>query len=192
MDDKLGALVGQRIRRLRVQSGLGLREQARAIGMSASSLSALENNRGGISLRRLQQVAGHFGLHITDLLADSDQAGSNGRPVEVIRNCTAAVRGVRRGHGVVYQVVGSGKNHAIQPYFLSFDPGGGYGDDKISHVGEEFAYVLHGEVELLLGPKAHRLAQGDMVRFRTETPHAFKNASSVGMSVVIGAATPPW
>lgn len=192
MDDKLGALVGQRIRRLRVQSGLGLREQARAIGMSASSLSALENNRGGISLRRLQQVAGHFGLHITDLLADGEQSGADGHAVEIIRNCTASVRGVQRGRGVVYQVVGSGKNHAIQPYFLSFHPGGGYGDDQIGHVGEEFAYVLQGEVELLLGRKAHRLAQGDMARFRTETPHAFRNASSVGMSVVIGAATPPW
>jgi transcriptional regulator with XRE-family HTH domain len=192
MDEKLGALVGQRIRRLRVQSGLGLREQARAIGMSASSLSALENNRGGISLRRLQQVANHFGLHITDLLADSEQGVANGRPLEIVRNCTANAPGVQRGHGVVYQVVGTGKGHAIQPYFLSFDPGGGYGDDKIGHVGEEFAYVLQGEVELLLGRKAHRLAQGDMVRFRTETPHAFRNASSVGMSVVIGAATPPW
>jgi glyoxylate utilization-related uncharacterized protein len=131
-------------------------------------------------------------LHITDLLAETEQVGANGQPVEVVRNCTAAVPGVRRGHGVVYQVIGSGKHHAIQPYFLSFDPGGGYGEDKISHVGEEFAYVLHGEVELLLGPKAHPLAQGDIVRFRTETPHAFRNASAVGMAVVIGAATPPW
>jgi transcriptional regulator with XRE-family HTH domain len=53
-------IVGQRIRRLRMQAGRGLREQAREIGISASSLSDIENNRGGISLRRLQLVANHF------------------------------------------------------------------------------------------------------------------------------------
>jgi transcriptional regulator with XRE-family HTH domain len=192
MDDKLGALVGQRIRRLRVEAGMGLREQARAIGMSPSSLSALENNRGGISLRRLQRVANHFGLHITDLLAESDRSNPNGRPVEVFRNCATEVAGVQRGSGVLYQLIGRGHGHAIQPCLLSFEPGGGYGDDKISHPGEEFAYVLHGQVELLYGGKTYQLAQGDLVRFPTETPHAFRNASSVGVAVVLGAATPPW
>jgi uncharacterized cupin superfamily protein len=62
----------------------------------------------------------------------------------------------------------------------------------IAHPGEEFAYVLLGEVELLLGADVHRLAQGDLVRFRTETPHAFRNASSMGVGIVLGAATPPW
>ena len=39
----------------------------------------------------------------------------------------------------------------------------------IAHPGEEVAYVLFGEIELLLGDEIHRLSQGDLVRFRTET-----------------------
>jgi len=49
-----------------------------------------------------------------------------------------------------------------------------------------------GEVELLFGSEVHRLSQGDMARYRSETPHAFRNASSVGIALVIGAAIPPW
>jgi len=183
--------MGQRIRRLRTQAGKTLRAQAREIGIAPSSLSALENNQGGVSLKRLQLVAEHFGLHITELLGEPGVvAGAD--PVEIIRNCSATVRGVRRGRGVLYQLLGSGRNHTIQPYLLSFEPSGSYERDMIAHTGEEFAYVLQGEVELLIETEAHRLSQGDLIRFRADRPHAFRNASSVGVATVIGAATPPW
>ncbi|HEY7195612.1 MAG TPA: cupin domain-containing protein [Gaiellaceae bacterium] len=190
--DRLGAVVGQRIRRLRLQAGLGLREQARAIGIAPSSLSALEHSKGGVSLQRLQQVAEHFGLHLTDLLAETEGPATGTATVEVLRGAAASAPGVRRGRGVLYQLLGPSKGHQLQPYLLSFQPGGGYANDKIAHAGEEFAYVLQGEVELLAGDETHRLAQGDAVRFRAEEPHAFRNASTAGVSVVLGAATPPW
>jgi transcriptional regulator with XRE-family HTH domain len=190
--DRLGEIVGRRIRRLRMQAGLGLREQARAIGMAPSSLSALENSKGGVSLQRLQGVAEHFGLHLTDLLAETEPPDDGVETVEVLHGAAATAPGVRRGRGVLYQLLGASKGHQLQPYLLSFEPGGGYADDKIAHAGEEFAYVLQGEVELLAGDETHRLGQGDLVRFRTETPHAFRNASTKGVSLVLGAATPPW
>jgi uncharacterized cupin superfamily protein len=62
----------------------------------------------------------------------------------------------------------------------------------IGHPGEEVAYVLHGQVELLIGSECHQLGQGDLIRFGAERPHAFRNRSSVGVAMVIGAATPPW
>jgi quercetin dioxygenase-like cupin family protein/DNA-binding XRE family transcriptional regulator len=195
MDDSLRENLGQRLRHLREESGRGLREQAREIGISASSLSALENNTGGVSLQRLQRVANHFGLHITDLLAaPGDDIDGNGRPSkpELVRGWSTTVSGVERGAGALYQLLGHGHNHQIQPYLISFEPGAGYRNDPIAHAGEEFAFVVFGEVELLLGKESYVLGQGDAIRFRTETPHAFRNASELGMSIVIGAATPPW
>lgn len=172
---------------------MSVREQARVLGMSPSSLSELENARGGVSLRRLQQVADHFGLHITDLLAEDESPNGTGTVAtcEVIRS-VATVPGVSRGQGVRYQLLGSSRGHALQAAVVTFEPGGGYADDKISHPGEEFCYVVYGCVELLLGDDVHSLGQGDAVRFRAEVPHALRNPSTEGMAVVIGAATPPW
>jgi quercetin dioxygenase-like cupin family protein len=172
---------------------MSLREQARLLGMSPSSLSELENARSGISLRRLQQVADHFGLHVTDLVADEGSPDGIERTAqcEVIRSAAAAP-GVTRGHGVHYQLLGAGHGHALQAALVSFEPGGGDADDKVAHPGEEFCYVVYGSVELLLGEEVHILAQGDAARFRAEIPHALRNSSSDGMAVVIGAATPPW
>ena len=189
--DKDAVLMGHRIRGLRTQSGKSLRAQAAEIGIAPSSLSALENNQGGVSLKRLQLVAQYFGLHITDLLG-SAVVNEPDTAIEIIRNCAASVRGVPRGTGALYQLLGSGTGHAIQPYLLSFEPSGTFERDMIGHPGEEFAYVLQGEVDLVFENESHRLAAGDAVRFPTQRPHAFRNSSAVGYSMVVGAATPPW
>ena len=194
MDDELARIVGDRLKRLRVQSGVSLREQARTIGISASSLSALENSRGGMSLSRLQLVAQHFGLHISDLLV-SDQS-TNGRPddhrVEIIRRSSEPQSGVRRGKGTIYRLLGSGHGHDIQPATITFEPGGGYERDRMGHAGEEFAYVVFGDIELLHGKQTYRLGPGDSARFPATVPHAYRNGSDTEMAFMIAAATPPW
>jgi quercetin dioxygenase-like cupin family protein len=162
------------------------------MGISASSLSDIENSRGGISLRRLQRVADHFGLRLTELLAEPESSNGSGGPVEIIRDAPTHEPAVQRGKGVLYQLLGRPHGHALQPCLLTFEPGGTFEDDMIGHPGEELAYVLFGEIELLFGDEVHRLSQGDLARFGTETPHAYRNASTVGMAAMLGAATPPW
>jgi quercetin dioxygenase-like cupin family protein/DNA-binding XRE family transcriptional regulator len=194
MDEELAQLVGQRIRRLRQQSGTSLRRQAALAGVAPSALSALENGRGGMSLAALQRVAAEFGLSITDLLASPPETDGEApeTTVETFPGCSGTPTAVGRGKGALYQLLGAGQGHLLQPYVLSFLPGGGYGSDRMGHPGEEFAYVVMGEVELLLGDDVHELRQGDAIRFRTETPHSFRNASATGIALVVGAATPPW
>jgi transcriptional regulator with XRE-family HTH domain len=195
MDKELARIVGQRIRRLRQRDGTSLRRQAELAGVSPSALSVLENGRGGMSLAALQRVANHFGLSITELLAAPPKTdGSSDETallVELFEECAAMTVAVQRGDGTLYQLLGAGSGHLLQPYVLSFLPEG-YASDPIGHSGEEFAYVVVGAVDLLLSEEVHRLRQGDAVRFRTETPHSFRNASSSGIAVVVGAATPPW
>jgi transcriptional regulator with XRE-family HTH domain len=186
-----GVVVGERVRQLRRHAGKSLREQAEDLGVSASSLSMLENGRGGVSLTRLQLVARHFDLPVTDLLADpAPTAEAAGEP-EVFR-AGEPPAGVLRGDGTRYQLLGAPSGHDLQPYLLSFEPGGGFESDAIAHAGEEFAYVAFGRVELLHAGTALELGTGDAVRFRTDVAHAFRNPSKTSVAIVVGAATPPW
>jgi transcriptional regulator with XRE-family HTH domain len=184
-------VVGERVRHLRRQAGKSLRAQADDLGVSPSSLSMLENGRGGISLARLQLVARHFGLPVTDLLAEPAAAPNGAGEPEVFR-AGALPPGVPRGEGTRYQLLGAPSGHDLQPYLLSFEPGGGYETDAIAHAGEEFAYVLVGRVELLQDGAALDLGTGDAVRFRTDVAHAFRNPSETSVAIVVGTATPPW
>jgi transcriptional regulator with XRE-family HTH domain/mannose-6-phosphate isomerase-like protein (cupin superfamily) len=194
MSEELRELVAQRIKRLRMQAGRSLREQARRTGIAPSALSQLENQRGGLSLERLQRVAADFGLHVTDLLSDPNgRVHPNGEPpVELFRDCVASASGLTRGEGAWYQLIGAGHGHQLQPYLISFTPGGGYDGDLMAHPGEEFSYVVLGTVDVLIGDASHRLRSGDGIRFRADQPHGFRNASADGMAMIVGAATPPW
>jgi transcriptional regulator with XRE-family HTH domain len=193
LDDSLARIAGERIKRLRTQSGLSLREQARVLGISASSLSALENSRGGMSLGRLQIVAQHFGLHITDLLRPQENAQAAAEPdLEIFTRSARAKTSIRRGKDTIYQLLGSGHGHDIQPAIVTFEPGGGYQQDLMGHAGEEFAFVVLGDVELINGDEVHTLGPGDSVRFRASKPHGYRNASDTDMALIVTAATPPW
>jgi len=175
-----------------VQSGLSVREQARVLGISASSLSALENCHGGMSLGRLQVVAQHFGLHITDLLAPDEPVHGREVPgLEIFTRIDRSRTSIQRGTGTTYQLLGSGHAHTVQPAIVTFEPGGGYEHDLMGHPGEEFAYVVLGDVELLHGHEVHPLGPGESARFSALTPHGFRNASDTDMALLVTAATPP-
>lgn len=194
MADDLARLVGERIKQLREHAGVGVREQARLLQISPSSLSELENGNAGVSLSRLQVVAEYFGIRVTDLLAEDYGGDTTTEPtVEILRRSEQISHPTaRRGKGTNYRLLGSGRHHAIQPTLITFEPGGGYADDPITHEGEEFVYVIHGDIELLIGEEIHRLGPGDSARFGSTLPHAFRNASDANVAVAIAAATPPW
>jgi transcriptional regulator with XRE-family HTH domain len=193
VDEDLKTLIGRRAKALRLQAGRGLREQSRRAGLSPSALSQLENGRGGLSLERLQRLAADFDLHITDLFAE-DQAApeSTAEPLEITRNAVGETPAVDRGNGTLFQQIGATHGHQLQPYVMSFQPGSGWRAVWDVKPGEEFVYVLVGEVDLLLDDESHTLRQGDVARFRTDKPHGFHNASDRGPAIILGASTPPW
>jgi quercetin dioxygenase-like cupin family protein len=93
---------------------------------------------------------------------------------------------------VIYQLPAVSPHHLLQTALVSFQPGGGFERDKIAHPGEEIAYVLAGDIQLHLGDAVLDLAQGDLAVFKTETPHAYRNASQLGPAMLLTVATPPW
>ena len=191
--DRTGPRVGARIRHLRRLSGKSLRKVAAELNISQSALSTLENDRTGVSLQRLQLIAAYFGVTIVDLLADHDNADeTREKAVQVVRRAHVVTPSVSRGKGVLYQLPAASHKHDLQTALVSFQPGGGFERDKISHAGEEVVYVLAGEVQLHFGDQVLELAQGDLAVFRTDTPHAFRNASDEGPAMILAVATPPW
>jgi transcriptional regulator with XRE-family HTH domain len=185
--------LGARIRHIRKASGKSLRQVASDLDIAPSALSMLENDQTGVSLQRLQMISNYFGVTIVNLLADSESDGERHEPtVQVVRQAHSTSPSVTRGHGVLYQLPAAGGSHLLQTALLTFAPGAGYERDKISHTGEEIVFVTVGTVQLHFGDQVVDLAQGDLAVFRTETPHAFRNASEDGPAMLIAVATPPW
>lgn len=62
----------------------------------------------------------------------------------------------------------------MQPFLVEFDIGIEEDLPAIEHEGEEFIFILEGEVEAKIGDKLILLKQGDALYFESEVPHAFK------------------
>ena len=184
--------IGRRLRRLRANARRTQRQVAEELGIAPSALSMLESGRSGVSLERLQRIAQYFDVPLVDFftgVADTDGAKPQ---VKVIRQAHSSVPSVERGHGVIYQLPGAGFGRLVQSSLVTFAPGASYEHHKLAHPGEELVYVLSGEVELLYADETIRLSQGDMAIFRTDTQHAFRNASKLGPAMLMAVGSPPW
>jgi transcriptional regulator with XRE-family HTH domain len=184
--------LGERVRALRKQRQLSLRQTALELDISPSALSMIENGTGTSSLKRLQHIADYFGVALVDLLADAAPPNSADPGLEVVRQCYSTVVGVRRGKGVWYQSVSGLPALKVQVSLLTFEPGGGYADDRLRHEGEEAHYVLLGSVVLLHGDERVTLDQGDLVLFKSQVEHSFENASRQGPAIVLSVTTQAW
>jgi quercetin dioxygenase-like cupin family protein len=76
----------------------------------------------------------------------------------------------------------------LEPMIVTIEPGGPL-EDAVAHDGEEFAYVISGELLYEVAGREHRLGPGDSVFLRSNTPHRLYNDGSV-TTVVISVVTP--
>jgi mannose-6-phosphate isomerase-like protein (cupin superfamily) len=77
----------------------------------------------------------------------------------------------------------------MEPHLFRIAPDAGSGE-SYSHEGEEFLYVLKGELHIRLDGTQYDLKQGDSFYFESATPHQWRNPGSKE-TWVIWVNTPP-
>ena len=65
-------------------------------------------------------------------------------------------------------------NTVMEPHLFRVAPKAGSGE-SYAHDGEEFLYVLRGELHIELEEERYRLQPGDSFYFESTTPHSWKN-----------------
>jgi quercetin dioxygenase-like cupin family protein len=80
-------------------------------------------------------------------------------------------------------------NTVMEPHLFRIRPDAGSGE-SYSHEGEEFIYILRGELEIALGGEQYRLKAGDSFYFESATPHRWKNPGR-RETFILWVNTPP-
>ena len=97
---------------------------------------------------------------------------------------------VSRGDGVQLEaVIPTASGHLLSGYINHIERGGG-SEGLIQHEGEEFGYVLEGEIELNVAGRPYRLNEGDSFHFRSERAHSYRNVGRK-KARVLWLNTPP-
>lgn len=159
--------VGPRLKHLRLRRDVTLTTLAAETGISASTLSRLEVGLRRPTLEQLLPLARYYGVTL-DSLVDAPRT-ANPRVDLRPMSCTDGsiiIPLTRRPGGIqAYKFVLPTGNDGTVPALRS-------------HEGYDWAYVLNGNLRLVLGDQDLILQAGEAAEFDTRTPHWFGATSS--------------
>lgn len=181
--------IGGRLRHARLVQGYSLHEVAGFAGVSESYVSKLENNKVQPSLSTLHRLANALNTNIGALVAETSESEG---PVTVVSS----------GQRPEFCVSGDGGNKKIiLQKLVPSTPGSllqinihviatGAEEDLIRHAGQEFGFVLEGELELRVDGHTFDLSAGDAFSFDSHLPHGYQNTGDRTVRV-LWVNTPP-
>jgi transcriptional regulator with XRE-family HTH domain len=161
---------GDSIRRLRQSHHMSLGDLAEKVNTSRSFLSQLEQGKTLPSLMTLKSIASAFGVTVGSLV---DEPQTDKSPV------------VRQGErpkvdhlqsGMIIEALTFRDIHkTLQPLLVKMEPGANSGTEGYTHTGQEFGYVVHGQLLVELEGQKYELKAGDSIYFDSSRPHRFTN-----------------
>jgi len=174
--------VGRRLRQVRTEQGLSLRELAARVGKSESYLSRIERGQLDLTISTLKVIADQLGRSILSLLDDgsSDSSGL----IRAGMHSTLVVSPELR-----YDVL-STPNPEVSLFRILLKPGADSGRLPYAHEGVEAGVILQGTVRVRVGKQDYVLQKGDSLTHRSSEPHCFENAGK-GDAVAIWVVAPP-
>lgn len=170
------SLIGTQICDGREARGLTLKAVAKAVGVTPSLLSQVENNKAQPSLGTLRRVAVHLQLSVDALLCLGDAARPIGRGVVQRRADNPAFD---LNGGAHWERLGGSIDGALEIVRITYPPhsASATAGERVSFQGYEFGVLLSGELILHLGFELMPVRAGDSVHFDTSEPHSYENAA---------------
>ena len=186
--------LGARLRAIRLRHGVGLRELARRLELSPSSISQIETGKIQPSVRTLYAFASEFGVPVDDVLFGDDPVALSQHPgtASVFDAPSESAVGprvaIQRAHerptitlnsGVTWERLMFWAEDDVEFIEATYEPGGASSTDGqlVRHSGQEFGCVLSGTLHVVVGFEEYVLEAGDSITFASSTPHLLKNES---------------
>jgi DNA-binding transcriptional MerR regulator/quercetin dioxygenase-like cupin family protein len=173
--------VGPKLRKMRKSFGMGIVEAAQKAKISPGFLSAIELSKANASVATLQRLTAIYNATVLNFFDLPQKSGRLIRPEER--------RSLRTESGVAMELLSIGSK-MLECMLFRVPPKSG-SDGAYSHAGEEFIYMLTGELEIWLDEtESHSLRGGDSFWFESNLGHRWFNSSSEE-AVLIWVNTPP-
>jgi transcriptional regulator with XRE-family HTH domain len=182
---RLAPTVGERLRRIRLERGLTIKEVAAGASLTESFISQLERSRVNPSVASLQRIAHVLGTSLGRLF--DEVVPLAGRVVRRERRARLTYPGLR----ATDYLLSPDLNGRLEMIWAEAAPSGGSGEEFYSHEGEEeCVVVVRGRMEIWVGRERYLLRPGDAITFSSRLPHRWRNVGR-GKLEAVWAITPP-
>ncbi|MBC8054807.1 MAG: helix-turn-helix transcriptional regulator [Sphingobacteriaceae bacterium] len=166
MPNKNNLQIGDRIKLLRVSQKRTLQEIADNSDLSKSMISKIENNKTVPSVAALVKISKVLGTNISNLL---EHDGFLNAIVTSKQKAEENLTATDKGYSI-FPFASEYHEKKMQP-FLFVARKGEVKPHQLSHEGEEFIYILKGEMKMQVGEVEYHLKEGDSLYFNTLQKH---------------------
>jgi len=173
---------GTKIRLLRKEKKLSLKELADKSGVSVATISQIERGNADPTMTTFYKICRALNVTIASMMADDSVQD------RVVRKDNRKTMFLPNSK-IKYQSLTSGLKDNLEMLLIEIGP---KQKDRqgITHIGEECGYVVKGQLVVILGEKEYVLEEGDSIYFNSMIPHRFINRQDE-TSISIWAMTPP-
>jgi transcriptional regulator with XRE-family HTH domain len=162
-DDDVDLRVRRRLRELRVSKGMTLEDVASQARIDVSTLSRLESGKRRLALDHLPRLAEALAVTTDELLREPERPDPR-------------VRGTAHTHNDVtfWPLTRQGPAGGLHAFKIRISPKRNTPPtERPVHEGQDWIYVLSGELRLVLGERDFTISPGEAAEFSTWTPHWF-------------------
>ncbi len=186
------ANIGRRLREVRRQRGVTLKQVAKAAGVTESFVSQVERGAANPSVATLRRITDFLGATIGSLFVDSGDAEASGPggTATVVR--AGARRRLHQPSRVEeeYLLTPPGAK-SLEIMYVVLTEGGNSGAEPYSHeADEECVIVLAGRLDVGVDGEMHHLNAGDSLLLDPKLPHGYHNPGP-GSATTIWVVSPP-
>lgn len=158
--------IAERIKELRVFSDYSVEEMAQKLGISVKEYSSYETGDKEMPINLIVKVANILETEAAYIISgcmptnDSAVVVYDGKGVSVERY---------QGYSFT-SLAADFKNKQMRPMLVTIHPSDF--PELVMHDGQEFNYVLEGELRVIVGENEYYLRAGDSIYFDPKQPHA--------------------
>ncbi len=168
-------IIGGKIKSIRESRNLSIDEVAERSGVNKEQIERVEENVEIPSLAPLIKIARVLGVRLGTFLDDQTELGpvisrkKDQKDKNTIRFTENAT--VMRKHMEYHSLSQDKAGRHMEPFLIEIDPSGKADFTLSSHEGEEFIYVLEGEIEVVYGKEKYILEEGDSIYYDSIVAH---------------------
>jgi len=179
--------LGRRLQKLRKRQQRTLASVAEECGFTKSLLSKIERNRTMPPIATLMKISRALGVEVSDLLS----AESSPRTVHTLARDLDEETFTQTDKGYGFHLFAGKHTDKLMQPFLIVAHKGRIKPSALSHRGEEFIYVLAGEMAFRVAQVDYRLGPGDSLYFDSEQDHDLQPLSDKVTYLAIFVDAPP-
>jgi len=172
---------GERLRRLRETKGLSVRQLAEMAEISPGFLSQIERSLAQPSIGTLRKIMDVLETSFANVLDDAPLYDTFLKKAQRKRLVHE-----ENGHSImITESLTPNPSLIMEPQLIVLKPKAATSPQEKRHRGEEFVYILSGNLTCQVQGKTFVLEEGDSLHIDSMTPHRYCNETDQGVELLL-------